>query len=300
MNDELARIAEVAAHYAGRCVAVGELSWPHRESTVVELETATGERLIGKAHRQEVKFKAEHIAYQRWVPSLGHSAPELLHADADQQVLIMSKLDAHALAGPNVMSLDAHRQAGKLLARFHGAERPRRLSGYAQGQRQRLSIWVERARPGLLDPGDISFVEKQLAVLDELPEPIGVPCHRDWQPRNWMIDDVGTIYAIDFEHARFAPWYTDLERLASDEWLDTRELAPAFFDGYGRTLSDDEALAFHATAALGHLLTIVWADEHRDDAFDARARRCIAVARQHPSTVGDELNDAPRTGADNA
>ena len=83
VNDEPARIAEVAAHYAGRCVVVGEFSWPHRESTVVELETATGERLIGKAHRQEVKFEAEHIAYQRWVPSLGHRAPHLLHADAE-------------------------------------------------------------------------------------------------------------------------------------------------------------------------------------------------------------------------
>lgn len=275
-------IVDVATRAIGPCVPIADLSWSHRESLVIELETASGARLIAKAHRQASNFSAEHLAYQRWVPSLGKCAPRLLLADPTSQILIMTKLDGTEFSmDSHADPFAAYRQAGELLARFHAAELPVRLDGYAQSRRQRLAKWVERADPSILDSEDIEFVEQQLAVFDELPDPFGVPCHSDWQPRNWLVDNDGVISAIDFEHARLAPWHNDLSRLWWNEWMETSGLASAFFAGYGRTMDEDEARSFMSTSILGHLTTIVWAHEHGDDAFAAHARRCLALAKQH-------------------
>lgn len=278
------QIREVAARSVGPCAVVADLSWDHGEAVVVELQTASGQRLIGKAHRQAGKFAAECIAYERWVPALGRHAPRLIVADPECQVLILTKLDAAALAErPDVDMLDVHRQAGALLARFHGSEPAVLIEGHARLQRERLAAWVDRAAANVLSSEDVSLVDRQLAALDTLPDPAGVPCHRDWQPRNWLVDDGGVVHAIDFEHARVAPWYEDLQRLWWNEWLDAPACADAFFDGYGRTLDGDELSAFTATSALGHLTTIVWAHEHADDDFGAHARRCLARIRERPA-----------------
>lgn len=69
---------------------------------------------------------------------------------------------------------------------------------------------------------DVAFVDEQLAILEAMPDPLGVPCHRDWQPRNWVIDDAGSIRAFDFERSRPAPWHEDLYRLWWNEWAGRR------------------------------------------------------------------------------
>ena len=112
-----------------------------------------------------------------------------------------------------------------------------------------------------------------------LPDPVGVPCHRDWQPRNWMIADDGEPWAIDFEHAAIAPWYEDVLRLWRQEWQGAPDLAEAFFAGYGRSLDDVDRRWFDALAALGHVTTIVWSDEHDDEPFAARGRAALAAMR---------------------
>ena len=82
------------------------------------------------------------------------------------------------------------------------AEPPTPLDGYHAALQERMGTSVKRAPPDLLDPADVAFVGAQLRVLDGMPDPFGVPCHRDWQARNWLIDRAGDVSAIDFEHAR--------------------------------------------------------------------------------------------------
>jgi Ser/Thr protein kinase RdoA (MazF antagonist) len=274
-------ITTVATDAIGPCRLVSDLSWPHGESWVVELETADGGRIIGKAYRQAGKFAAEHNAYRRWVPSLEPHAPRLLAADTASHVLVMSMLEAQALSTvPTLDHDDVHRQAGSLLARFHGAERQLRITGYAERERARFGAWVERAAPGVLHYDEIDFIDRQLRALDDVDDPMAVPCHRDWQPRNWLIGQDSAVSVIDFEHARPGPWFEDLTRLWWAEWMEQPGLAEAFFDGYGRTLDADERRAFIAISLLGHLVTIVWAHEHDDRAYGEFARRCLAQAMQ--------------------
>lgn len=175
--------------------------------------------------------------------------------------------------------VEVHRQAGALLSRFHRSQAPAPMEHYAAHQRERLNTWLERAHAGVLQTSEVDFVTGQLAVLDEVPAPLGVPCHLDWQPGNWLIDRFGVLSGIDFELARIGPWHEDLHRLWWNEWIDQPELSRAFFDGYGRNLDSMEARVLLATSVLGHLAAIVWAHEHGDRQVHTHARRCIALAR---------------------
>ena len=154
------------------------------------------------------------------------------------------------------------------------------MVGYAASQRRRLADWVRRAGPGVLAADEVDIVSAALAALDDLPDPLGVRCHRDWQPRNWLVDDDGILRVFDFEHWRVEPWVEDLQRLWRDEWQDRPELAAAFFDGYGRRPDEVAERWLEGLAMLGHLTTIVWADEHDDAPFAAEAREHLAAARR--------------------
>ncbi len=272
----------MAAAALGPCRRIADLSWPHREAVVVELEAATGERVVAKAHRRATRFEAESLAYERWVPSLGQRAPQLIAADPVAQVIIVTKLDGRPLSRPvaDVDLPEVYRQAGELLARYHRADPPVRINGYADQQRQRFADWIARAGERVLDYDQIAFVERKLAVLDEAPDPFGVPCHRDWQPFNWIVDEAGVISVIDFELSQIDPWYEDLLRLWWYEWTATPQLAAPFFDGYGRRPSESETRMLLAKSALDHLIAIVWAAEHADDSVRDHAHRSLSHAMQ--------------------
>ncbi|MEO6123427.1 MAG: aminoglycoside phosphotransferase family protein [Ilumatobacteraceae bacterium] len=274
------RILAVASQTVGPCVVVADLSWPHGESIVLELVTHDGHRLIGKAHRQPRKYAAELHAYRNWVGALGARGPTLIASDDDARVLIMTRLDAHHLMldSERRRDRDVSRQAGQLLRRLHGSQPPMPIRNYAARQRERLEEWIARATPGILAADEIAFARDQVALFDQQADPLGVPCHRDWQPRNWLVDDDGRMYVIDFEHSKVGPWHDDLHRLWWDEWRGRPELAAAFFDGYHGELTDDERSALIAASCIGHLCTIVWAAEHTDVPFGAFGRRSLRAA----------------------
>lgn len=267
------RVVEAAVELLGPTEVLADLSWPHGESVVLDLWSG-GRRVVGKAYRQPAKFVNERFVYERWVPAIADRAPALLGADPSSHVLLFS----HLAGQPATSSTpELHRRAGALLARFHAAADPVPMDDYLDAQRQRLADWVARARPWLLDDAVLDTVRRLQDATLGLPDPLGVPCHRDWQPRNWLVGDDGEPWAIDFEHARVAPWFEDVQRLWWQEWRDAPELADAFFAGYGRVLDEAERRWFDATSALWHLTTVVWADEHDDDSFADRARAALAA-----------------------
>jgi Ser/Thr protein kinase RdoA (MazF antagonist) len=274
--DEILAVAQAAV---GPCRVAADRSWPHGESIVLELLAASGDAFVAKAYRQRAKFEAELFAYQHWVPSLGSNAPCIVTSSVDACVVLMTKVNGRP--ADELSSVDERalfRRAGELLVRFHSSASPVRLSGYAAAQRARLAAWLTRDTSRVLRSHEVAFVAQELEVLDELPDPLGVPCHRDWQPRNWLVDDVGAVSIIDFEHARVGPWHEDLHRLWWNQWMRSPHLADDFFEGYGRALNESDRRGLLATSTLGHLATIVWAHEHEDADFGAHARRCVAQA----------------------
>jgi len=266
------RVVEAASELLGPTEVLADLSWPHGEAVVLDLWSG-GRRAVGKAYRQQAKFANELLAFERWVPAIADRAPVVLGADPVGQVLLFSHLDGQPASSLDLGdAADLHRRAGALLARFHRADEAVPLDGFLDGQRRRLDDWAARARRGLLATDEIGLVAAHLDAVADLDDPLGVPCHRDWQPRNWLVDRAGEPWAFDFEHARIGPWFEDVQRLWWDEWQDAPALADAFFDGYGRRLDDAERRWLAATSALWHLTTVVWADEHDDAAFVDAAR----------------------------
>lgn len=263
-------LLRVAAEALGPCRFGADLSWDHGESVVREIVAGDGTVHIGKAHRRAVKFATELHAYRSWVPALEPWAPRLLVADEPSQVMILTKVPGRPV--PDDGDAAIHQSAGEMLRRFHDAGPAMPGGEYVETERRRLESWLERARPGLLTEGEIAIARHALEFLAAAPKPVLVPCHCDWQPRNWLVDDTGSLHVIDFEHARLWPWWADITRLWSGEWSRHPLLAEAFFAGYGRTLDPAEERCLLASSAIGHLITIVWADEHHDPAYGAAAR----------------------------
>ena len=168
--------------------------------------------------------------------------------------------------------------AGSLLRRFHAAAPPTRSDDYRAAQIRRLELRIERAREGLLSAEEVQFARERARFLAEMPPPSLVPCHRDWQPRNWLVDSDGRLTAIDFENARLAPWHDDLHRLWWDEWAGRPDLRAAFREGYGDSWNDAEIDQMLAASEIRHLFTIVWADQHDDNAYGDFARRSLHQA----------------------
>ena len=132
--------------------------------------------------------------------------------------------------------------------------------------------------PGLLSDAEVEFVRAAVAGLAEFDDPLGVPCHRDWQPRNWLTAADGSVAVIDFGNSRVGYWWQDFERLWWSEWRADPELARGFFAGYGTPLDETTRLQLRATATQWLLSTIVWADEVDDASFGDHARTQLAAA----------------------
>ncbi len=261
--DDADELLEAAASLVGPLTLVADRSWPHGVSTVLEVRAVDGPALIVKRPRTVDKFDNESHAYRHWAPALMPHVPELLAENRDARVLVFSKLPGEI----GDLSTSTFRQAGRLSRLLHDAEPPTTLVDFSVAYRDRFDSWTRRARPGLLDTAEVEFVAGQLRRLAEFPDPIGVPCHRDWQPRNWLTAEDGSVSVIDFGNARVGHWFEDFERMWWTEWRTAPELGRAFFEGYGRTLSGDDRVQLRATSVLWLLTTIIWAAEVVDVAF---------------------------------
>jgi Ser/Thr protein kinase RdoA (MazF antagonist) len=256
--------------------------WDHGESLVWELRSAAGERAFLKSHRQEVKFRQERRAYRQWCAALAGSVPQLLaEREAEPRALLFSALPGvplETLQPETHVELDAHHQAGSLLARLHAQVTPDAAPDPADAFAARLETWSARAR-SVIDADVIDWVSGR--VHEALPLLHGlqrVPCHRDYTPRNWLWNG-DRLTVIDFEHSRPDLWFLDLERLWTGLWPARPDLRHAFLAGYGRELSENEEGLLERLAALGALTTIVWAREHADAAFEQAGWRSLARLR---------------------
>lgn len=271
---------EAARHLIGPCDVVADLSWKDLGLCVVlEVRTDDGRTLIVKSHNDDDRNQFEVAAYQRWVPAIADRAPALVAHDDEGKVLVVTKLDAGSPAPE--LPASVHADAGRVLRRFHDGGEAIVDERWAEQRLANLRTWIERMPEGLVDADDVAFVEREAAVLRELPPPSMVPCHSDFQPRNWLVDDDGKVFVFDFEKARHDWWTHDIQRMWWREWLDRPDLRDAFLEGYGRALTDVELAGLRANSARGHLVQIVWATQHGDAPFAAEGRAQLARLREH-------------------
>jgi Phosphotransferase enzyme family len=248
----------------------------HR-SDIASVIDARGRRYIVKAHASVEKHQREVHAYTHWTaPALGRQAPRLIAVAQDLPGILLTAMpgepaDAQA-------PLHVHWQAGMLLRRFHDSQPPTPLLDYAEHLASRLYYWLANA-DGLLSTAEQRLIRWHVSAIADLPIPAGVPCHLDYQPRNWLIDHTGTVGIVDFEHARIDTAARDLVRLAHRHWPGHPDRRAAFLGGYGRQLTPIEQQLLTHCAALDAVTSIVRAHQTNDARLAEHGR---ATLRQLP------------------
>ncbi len=246
-------------------------------SHITRVTDGRGRRYVVKIHTTLEKHQREVHAYTHWTtPAFGSHAPRLVAVDPDLPGVLLTALpgepaDAQA-------PLHAHWQAGMLLRRLHDSQPPSPLPDYADHLASRLDQWLATAEE-LLAIAEQRLVRRHIAALADLPIPPGVPCHLDYQPHNWLIDDTGALGIVDFEHARIDTGGRDLVRLAHRYWPGHPDRRAAFLDGYGRQLTAIEQRLLTHCAALDAVTCLVRGHQTNDARLAEHGR---ATLRQLP------------------
>jgi hypothetical protein len=246
-------------------------SWGLVDTVVLELSSEQGRLVLKAGGPADAHIGREIRAHQEWLgpwAATGH-APRLLYGDASAKVLVTRYLPGQLLEGtPAQDDPDTYRQAGELLARYHG-----QASVHDTEWHDRFRARVERHldHPHRIDPGLAQLVRAEVATWPGGGSEV-VPTHGDWQPRNWLIDD-GVVRVIDFGRADLRPPTEDFVRLARQDFARNPQLEAAFLDGYGRDPRDPEQWRRDLLGdAVG---TAVWAYGVGDEDFERFGHRLL-------------------------
>ncbi|MFJ5819316.1 aminoglycoside phosphotransferase family protein [Streptomyces sp. NPDC093108] len=271
---------------AGPAEVVADHSWPGTSTTVLRLRAPDGQQMILKSNTSGDSFQRELTALTRWAPALGASAPQLLDADEDAQLLLMT-----AVTGQPLQSLPltagqerrAYERAGALLARFHATAPPTVLPAFGAERAAYIRAQLtDGTHP--LTRADLAVLDEALHQLQALPPRRAQPSHLDFTSRNilWSEAETGV---IDFETSRYEAVGCDFLRITQRTLHHRPDLRAAFYRGYGREPRHDE----------GELIET----ERRTLQLSFRSCNAAeAVTRAEPAFSGEGAEEVGLGGAD--
>jgi Ser/Thr protein kinase RdoA (MazF antagonist) len=256
----------------GGFTVVEDKTWSDgRRPTVLHVRDRAGREWYVKRNVLAVVYHREIRAYSRWAAALGERAPRLVASDDDLLALLVTALPGASPA--NWQDVNVQREAGRILRRLHHAESLPPIDDIVDAKLEEL----DRAAPSALGLVGAKVVDLARSRLKELVAitPLGrVPCHLDYSPRNWLVDD-GRLSVIDFGDSGPDAWVNDLGRLFLG-WDISDEAKEAFLDGYGRTPNADEYELLEACYAARMIESIVFAREYGLTEAEAGCRRVLA------------------------
>lgn len=262
------------AGWLPRAVVVRDHSWGLVARTVLEVEHDGATYVVKAGGPDDHHMRRELRAHREWLApwtTLGR-APALLHGDDEALLVVTRYLPGHLVEGVReAEEPDVFRQAGTLLALLHG-QLAVPDADYEARENRKMVAWLDRERRI-----ERAVEERLRAEIETWPAPATtvVPTHGDWQPRNWLVHD-GRVSVIDFGRAALRPAYTDLARLAAQDFARDTQLEAAFLAGYG---SDPrEPAAWHRQRVREAIGTAVWAYQVGDERFEAQGHRMIVDA----------------------
>ncbi|HEX6151714.1 phosphotransferase [Nocardioides sp.] len=269
-----ARQRDLLAQWLPGARVVRDHSWGLVERTVLEVEHG-GETYVVKAggpddHHMERELRAHREWLSPWTSR--DRAPVLVHADEESLLLVTRFLPGQLVEGSAAADdPEVFRQAGRLLALLH--HQPGVVdAGYEPRENRKMISWLDREHR--IEPGVEQRLRDEIARWPEPPATL-VPTHGDWQPRNWLHHD-GVVRAIDFGRADLRPAYSDLARLAAQDFRRDPARERSFLAGYGA--DPREPAAWHRQQVREAIGTAVWAYQVGDERFEAQGHRMIAEA----------------------
>lgn len=278
LSEQLRDFAERAV---GRVADVRDSSWSRDISQVWRLEGVQGGVWYLKVQQSDRFHQRERAAYESWVRCLGDRAPRLVAVDRGLRAIVITELpgrNLHGLTLRREIEQEVHRQLGELTARFHSAAPAIAVPQHGPGK---VEQHLELARPYLAD-GDEELVRELAARREAMPaEEDWVPIMGDLLLKNALLTgeepDI-SVGLIDFERAEFGPWLRDVARL-SDAWDGRKDLADAFFTGYGMTLSPADVRRLECEAGLDAVSGVGYGAEHSDPELLERGLRTLRRLR---------------------
>ncbi|MFF9854128.1 phosphotransferase [Streptomyces litmocidini] len=274
-------VREFAERAVGRITAWTDVSWARTASRVWRAQNASGGVWFVKIH-QNARFHGREVAALReWVPGLGSAGPRLVAADATLRAIVLTAVEGRPLHGM-VLPSDEERQVfraiGELAARIHASPLPAAAPGTAPVvPHAKVERHLEGARPHLR-PGDEEYVRSVVDSAVRLPPVDAVVTHGDLQLRNLLRADDGTLRVFDFERSETQSAVRDLVRLL-DHFEGRKDLYEAFFDGYGRPLTEDERARLLVETALDAVSGIAFGSKTGDPELVERGRRTLLRCR---------------------
>lgn len=257
-------------------VVEDDLSWGLIGTTVLQLRVPDGATYVLKAgDRTDHHIARELAAHRRWLGPLVTvgRAPELVHADAEAKVLVTRYLPGLLVDGSDAeWDAGTYRQAGELLARFHGQYAEHDDGAFERRQRDATLTWLDR--PHRIAPEFAALLTDEVQHWPT-PRTVLVPTHGDWQPRNWLVHNE-QVSVIDFGRAELRPRHSDLGRLATQQFLGRPDLEAAFFEAYGP--DPREPGAWFRSRVRDAVSTAAWALGVGDESFERQGLRMVADA----------------------
>lgn len=275
-DDARSELAGFVARTLPDAVEIADHSWPNGESIVVEYRTGQGMVRVAKRHLTRRSYVRESAALRDWAPRLGPGrAPTLFDSDDDLKIIITDRLPG---AAGTADTPDAYRQAGELTRILHGIDVRGTQPDQAARMSDQIEEWLRRA-PGVFSPADVDFIHGLVRQADRLADPGLGSIHNDNQPRNWIVDQEGKLAMIDFGRAQIDLYLRDFERMTYAEWIDRPDFAEAFFDGYGRRLTDDDEAMITCRGAIQGMGTVIWSREHDSPEYEQHGWRILDRVR---------------------
>lgn len=258
-----------------------------RAGRVVAVLDRAGEPWIIKTVPTQAEFRCELNAYTRWVPHFVDQAPRLRHADPKLHTVILQRLPGHT---DWTFEPRDHLEAGRLLRRIHEAA-PARRSGGGVGEltADKLAVALQRLPdPGMLPADHLEYARACVVTLreefDHLPR---VPCHGDYGGHNWL-RDADRLWVIDFASAAFNAAASDFARLFIGPWWERPDLIEAFFEGYGRLITDEELECVRLQLPTLAICLIGYGRRHGDREIERRGSYRI-----HKLMAGQDFTKRP-------
>ena len=260
----------------GAVAVFADHSWGDTSTKVFEVEADSQHCIVKTFGPENHHFERELLAHRAFLAPLRerHVVPDLVHVDEAARLLVTAYLPGTLVENDNAeWNPDSYRQAGQLLALLH-SQRPEESSEYIE--KVLANIRRNLAAEHQIEDQVSSRVEEIISAVDSRPVLL-VPCHGDFQPRNWLINN-GQIALIDFGRAAWRIPETDLVRLAAQQFQGHPDLEEAFYAGYGSDPRNGDLWRLvYLQEAVG---TAVYGYRINDEPFEAQGYRMITEALQ--------------------
>jgi aminoglycoside phosphotransferase len=295
-DDKLTEVLAWCASVLGPFEVVSDASREHagRRAAAHRLRISSGGCYV-KIHRDRSHWENEVHAYEQWAPAFGDFSPRLLAVRAEEPLaLVISELPGSVLEEVQLTPSQGRavwRSAGQALAAFHNLAVGEyfgacRRDGTCAGRlvsdaRQYVSDIIEEQvqrglKGGFLSENELAVVRAALDLLPAFEGERPVPCHRDYCPANWLVSRAAIwTGVIDFEFAGWDVRTSDFTRYPNWDWIDRPDLAEAFFEGYGRSLTPKEEQQRLLAHTLYTLSAVVWGMENSYFGFAADGRQAL-------------------------